>query len=122
MLTLFIEKRISLSAEPENLYGKILSVLHVGYTRKLNISDIAAECHYSPSFISRYFKEKSGETINGYLKKIRMEKAKKLLLISDMSIEDVAASVGFSDTNYFISFFSKYYGEPPKRYRNANKT
>ena len=39
----------------------------------------------------------------------------------DMSIEEIGASVGFSDTNYFISFFSSYYGMPPKRYRKENK-
>ena len=122
MLALYIEKRRAVSAVPEDLYGRILSILHTGYMRKIKISDIASACHYSSAFISRFFKEKSGVTINTYLKKIRMEKAKKLLLESDMRIEDIAASVGFSDTNYFISFFSTYFGLPPKQYRNANKT
>lgn len=122
MLTLFIEKNSSSGVGAENLYGRILSILHTGYTRKIKISDIASECHYSTSFISRYFKEKSGLTVNEYLRKIRMDKAKKLLLSTEMTVEDIAASVGFFDTNYFISFFSSYYGEPPKRYKNANKT
>jgi len=120
MLTLYIEKH-SLVYSGDDLYGKILSILHLGYTRKIRISDIAGECHYSTSFISRYFKEKSGETVNGYLKRLRMEKARKLLEDSTMRIEDIAASLGFSDTNYFISSFSSYYGKPPKQYRNANK-
>ena len=122
MLTLYIEKHTSVYASGDDLYGKILSILHLGYTRKIRISDIARECHYSASFISRYFKEKSGETVNGYLKRLRMEKARKLLCESAMRIEDIAASLGFSDTNYFISSFSAYYGEPPKKYRNVNKT
>ncbi len=122
MLTLFIEKSSSSAAGAENLYGKILSLLHTGYTQKIKIGDIADKCHYSPSFISRYFKKKSGVTVSEYLAALRMEKAKKLLLNSDMRIEDIAASVGFFDTNYFISFFSRYYGCPPKRYKNANKT
>ena len=121
MLTLFIEKNAYTSGGAENLYGKILSILHTAYTRKITIKDIASECHYSPSFVSRYFKKKSGLCVNEYLAKIRMEKARELLLGSDMRIEDIAASLGFSDTNYFISSFSKFYGEPPKRYKNANK-
>ena len=121
MLTLYIEKN-SVSLAEENLHGKILSIIHTGYTRKLTVSEIAAACHYSTSCINRYFKEKSGETINEYLTKTRMKKARQLLLNSEMSIEDIAASTGFSDTNYFISSFSRFYGLPPKKYKNANKT
>ena len=119
MLTLFIEKHNFEGTE--NLYGKILSILHTGYTRKIKISDVAAQCHYSPSFICRYFKKRSGVTVGEYLASLRMTKAEKLLIQSDMRIEDIAASVGFFDTNYFISFFSSYYGMPPKQYRNVNK-
>lgn len=121
MLTLLIEKNGLLGSGEENLYGKILSIIHTGYTRRLTISEIANRCHYSPSHISRYFKKKSGVTVNEYLGKVRMEKAAYLLLETEMRIEDVAASVGFFDTNYFISFFSSYYGKPPKRFKNENK-
>ena len=119
MITLLLEKNTSPVSGAMGLYGKILSILHTKYTRKITLGEIASECHYSPSFISRYFKEKSGVTINEYLKNLRMEKAAHLLADTDIKIEDVAASVGFSDTNYFISFFSAYYGMPPKKYRLA---
>ena len=121
MLTLFIEKNSASGVGAENLYGKILSILHTEYTQKLSISYIASKCHYSASFVNRHFKEKSGKTVNAYLTELRMKKAEKLLSDSDMRIEDVAASVGFSDANYFISTFSKYYNISPKKYRNANK-
>lgn len=121
MLTLLIEKNGAVGTGGESLYGKILSILHTEYTRKLKISDIAAECHYSTAFISRYFKNKSGITVNEYLKILRMKKAESLLLNTEMRIEDVAASVGFTDTNYFISFFSDYYGIPPKKYRSQKQ-
>ena len=122
MLSLFIEKNNLKSLDSENLYGGILSILHVEYARKITISDIASKCHYSVSFVSRHFKEKSGKTINEYLNDIRMEKAKRLLCESDMRIEDIGAFVGFSDTNYFISRFSKYYKISPKKYRSTNKS
>ena len=66
MLTLLIEKNGKDFLTTENLYGKILSILHTGYTHKISIDDIATECHYSTAFISRYFKEKSGFSINDY--------------------------------------------------------
>lgn len=117
MLTLFLES----GEQNENLYGRILSILHTGYMRKIKISDIADKLHYSESFISRTFKERSGTTINAYLSALRMQKAKELLIKTDMRLEDIAASCGFSDTNYFITSFSKAYKISPKKYRNANK-
>ena len=121
MLTLIVEESGTQELYAEALYGKILSTLHTRYPQKITISQIADDCHYSTSFIARYFKKKSGMTINEYLKKLRMEKARHLLLHTEMRIEDIAASVGFSDTNYFIYFFSTYYGKPPKKYRNERR-
>jgi len=120
MITIVVEKNGTADMVSDALYGKLLSILHTRYTRKITVGEIASECHYSPSFIHRYFKKKSGLTVNEYLKKLRMEKAAYLLLNTEMKIEDVAASVGFGDTNYFISFFSSYYKKPPRQYKIEN--
>ena len=119
MLTLLIEHSEAVADEPKEVYGKVLSIIHTEYTKRLTVEDIAKKCHYSKSFISRRFRERSGMTVNAYLNSLRMEKAKKLLLESEMRIEDIAVSVGFSDTNYFIAFFSRFYGLPPGQYRKA---
>ena len=124
MLTLLLERDIrQTEADP---YGKVLSILHTEYSKHLTVESIAEQCHYSRAFLSRLFKEKSGVTIHQYLNDLRMEKAKKLLLGSRMKIEDIAAAVGFSDANYFIACFSKFYGTPPglfrKMHNDKNKT
>ncbi len=121
MLSILVEKERKANGHKEEAYGKILSIIHSGYSQKIKIADIAEKCHYSISFVSRLFKENSGISLNKYLLNLRMQKAKELILQSNMRIEDIAGAVGFSDTNYFISTFSKYYKKPPKRYRNENK-
>lgn len=119
-LTLLFEHTGGPLGKGTEIYGKILSILHNDYSGKLTVSDIASACHYSPSFISRYFKKISGESISTYLFRLRMEKAEELLLKRNMSIEDIASAVGFSDTNYFISSFSRHFGLPPKKYKAAH--
>ena len=104
-----------------DVYGKILSIIHTEYSKKLTVRDIAEECHYSISFVSRHFKEKKGISIQKYIFRLRMKRAERLLTGSNMSIEDIGAAVGFSDTNYFISSFSSYFGMPPKKYRLSDK-
>ena len=99
------------------VYGHIVSYLHNHIGDKILLSDIANFCHYSPSFITRLFKSRSGMTINEYLQDIRMKKARDLLLKTDMQISEISDTCGFSDTNYFIACFSERFGTPPKRFR-----
>lgn len=99
------------------VYGHIISYLHNHIDERILLSDIADFCHYSPSFITRLFKARSGMTINEYLQDIRMKKARDLLLKTDMQISEISEACGFSDTNYFIACFSRQYGTPPKRFR-----
>lgn len=99
------------------VYGHIISYLHNNLSEKILLSDVAKFCHYSPSFVARLFKARSGKTVNEYLRDIRMKKARELLIGTDMQISEIAEACGFSDTNYFIACFSRYYGSPPKRLR-----
>ena len=117
MLTLLIEKQYGYKGDEAEIFGKILSILHTGYARKLKISDIAEECHYSEAFVCRHFKKMTGLSIGKYLSNLRLEKAMGLLINTGMSIEDIGAACGFFDTNYFISSFSRHYGLPPKKYK-----
>jgi len=106
----------------DNLYNHILSVIHAKAYSKITISDIAEACYCSPSFASRTFKRKSGTTINQYITSLRMKKAERLLIESDMSITDVAYSCGFSDSNYFVAAFSKSHKISPLKFRKKGKS
>lgn len=106
----------------DNLYNHILSLIHAKAYKKITINDIAKACYCSPSFASRIFKRKSGTTINQYITSLRMKKAEKLLIESDMSITDIAYSCGFTDSNYFVAAFSKIHKMPPLKFRKNGKS
>ena len=117
---LFINK--SEEAAPSGdgyVYGHIVSYLHNHIDEKILLSDVARFCHYSPSFVTRLFKSRSGMTVGEYLQNIRMKKARELLLKTDMQISEISEACGFSDTNYFIACFSERFGTPPKKFRKA---
>lgn len=56
--------------------------------------------------------------IASYIKQKRFLKAKELLKTTDMSVFDISVAVGFSDYNYFLRSFKKYYGTPTKSIRD----
>lgn len=58
-----------------------------------------------------------GDTLLGYVNKVRMEFAKKPLCCSDESIAEIAAAVGFGDPNYFSRVFTQIIGISPTEFR-----
>jgi len=68
-------------------------------------------------YVSRLFKEKTGENFSDYLVKVRMEKALKLLEEPRYKVYEVGYEIGYKSTKYFYKLFKQYYGCTPTEYR-----
>ncbi len=88
---------------------------------KINVEGIADMCHVSSGCFRRLFKEYSGMTPTEYHLTHQLSRAKKILLSSDISIENIAYSLGFADAAHFSKTFKKNYGITPGQYRKENK-
>lgn len=64
-------------------------------------------------YLSRLFKAETGENFSSYLTRIRMEKAKELILKDTFKVKEVAEMVGFKNPYYFTKTFKKYYESAP---------
>ncbi|MCR5755333.1 MAG: helix-turn-helix transcriptional regulator, partial [Acetatifactor sp.] len=78
---------------------------------------IAEKVYLSPKYISRIFKEETGVTITQYTNDCKLNKASRLLLETNISLEELIKQVGFSSTNYFIKKFKEKYSVTPTQYR-----
>ena len=111
----------SVSAEPE----KQEELTITGITRYLQehlaedicLSVLAEEFHLSSQYISQLFKSEIGVNFLAYLTNIRMEKAKKLLLSTSLSISEVSERSGYGDYRVFTKVFKKSEGITPSQYR-----
>lgn len=98
--------------------NKIISYLNENYEHKISLEQIAHNMYLSPVYISKIFKEETGESPINYLIKIRLEKARDILHSSDNgSIKNIANQVGYDDVYHFSKLFKKYYGISPLYYR-----
>jgi YesN/AraC family two-component response regulator len=78
--------------------------------------------YLSPVYISRIFKEVTGESPINYLIKIRLAKAKELLEKDDSSnVKAIGTAVGYDDVYHFSKLFKKYYGISPLNYRKMSR-
>ena len=71
----------------------------------------------SISYLSRIYKEATGEKILNRLNQMRIEKAKDYLKNTDKKIYEIADALGFENTTYFSYFFKKYTGVSPKDFK-----
>lgn len=72
----------------------------------------------SSYYLSHLFRREMGVTFSDYLTKVRVSRAKELLM-EGRSVEDVSECVGYRDGNYFIKIFKKYVGVTPSKYRKS---
>lgn len=82
----------------------------------LNISTIADFIHKNPKYISRIFKECTGEGILEYVNRIRINKAKEIIATRRYSAEEVGEMVGYASNQTFRRAFIKIVGMPPGKY------
>jgi YesN/AraC family two-component response regulator len=94
-----------------------IEYMKVHSTEDLNTTTMSKHCGLSAKYFGSLFKEVTGYTMNAYLLELRIQKAKKLLLTSDQSIEQLAAVIGIPDVYYFTKLFKKAEGITPGKYR-----
>jgi AraC-like DNA-binding protein len=87
------------------------------YARPLDVSALARAALMSPAHFSRQFRAAYGETPHAYLMTRRIERAKALLRLGQLSVTDVCLAVGFSSLGSFSARFTELTGESPTAYR-----
>ena len=91
-------------------------------SRNFSLEDVAASVGVSPFYVSKLFKEEMGETFINYVTDRRLDRTKKLLSETDLSIKEIAGQTGYSDQNYFSRQFKNKFGISPTDFRNSANT
>ncbi|MDR2393243.1 MAG: helix-turn-helix domain-containing protein [Treponema sp.] len=87
------------------------------YTRKISLQEIANVSGLSAPYFSTIFKEEMGENLSSYLNRLRIEKASRMLVETDLSLSEIAGACGFEDQSWFSKIFKTYIGVSPGKYR-----
>lgn len=114
--------------ETKDNYNKTFSIkakeyLEVHYNdQDLSINSVCKHLSVSISHFSASFKNDTNETFTEYLTKLRIEKAKQLLLTTNLRAYDIAYKVGYNDPQYFYSVFKKQLGVTPTNFRERGES
>ncbi len=104
--------------EPEE--NKILSIMKdyiETHLEDVNLERLSEMVYMSPAYVSRYFKQETGQNFQEYLIERRMEKAAMLLADIRYRVGEVSELVGYKNPFNFTRTFKRYFGETPRDYR-----
>ena len=113
------EKEVHVPSAGSQYVLNAIKYIQFNYSHEVTIDDIARSVGVSRSHLYRLFMSNVGQSPIDYLTSYRIGEACNLLKNSQLSIAEIAASVGFSDKFYFSRVFKKSMGMPPSRYLNS---
>lgn len=96
-----------------------IEYMHDNFGRELALEEIAAAAFLSEYHFARLFKQITGVTPHVYLANVRLERARKLLAETSLSISEVAATVGYQSQSHFTKMFKAVTGVTPRAYRES---
>jgi len=94
-------------------------LLRAHLSAPVNVPDLAARVGFSASHFSARFKAATGFSVLEYVKRLRMARARQLLITSELSVAEIAATVGYGDPFYFSRQFREVSGQSPREFRRV---
>lgn len=120
-LTLANINDISIKGTADSRIDAILRYINDNLSQGLSVTGTASEFHMHPNHFIRFFKDKTGQTPAKYIKTKQMEKAKRYLEETEMSVKEIMASIGETDPYSFSKQFKNAYSFSPANYRKYFK-
>ena len=87
-------------------------------TRKMSLGEIAGIAGLSAPYFSTIFKDEMGENLSRYINRLRVEKASRMLLETNLSLSDISSECCFEDQSWFSKIFKSFTGTSPGKYRS----
>lgn len=104
----------------DSLGYRIKEFIDINYTRDIPLGEIANRLYISPYYLSHIFKEETGYSPINYMIQRRIGEAKKLLLTTQLTVQEIAERVGYPNPNYFSTLFRKAAGCSPSEFRKLH--
>jgi transcriptional regulator GlxA family with amidase domain len=104
---------------PDRRIARVLDAVAGDLSKRVTLADAAAKAGLQREYFSRLFHRRTGMTFASWNARIRVDEAKRLLCVADLSVTAVAASVGYRDLTTFTRVFRRYTRMCPRQYRRT---
>lgn len=108
------------ASKAEATYNRIRRFIIANCDKPFDRNEIASAVGVHPRHVSNLFNRFSDETLSNFVLRARLERARRLLAVSDSSVTEVSALCGFTGPNHFVRAFRERFGAPPGKYRRSS--
>jgi LacI family transcriptional regulator len=108
-------------ATEDALVTKALHFISENTHLRIKVGDVASSVGITRRTLERRFRAELGRTIADEITRLRVERAKRRMIETDVPLKDVAMDAGFRTADHFYKVFSRVEGVPPVRFRSAHK-
>ena len=114
-------KQNSLVDEQDNteIVARIKQYVAEHLHEKITNKDVCEHIGYGKTYISILFHEKSGFTLNEFINKQKLKRAKELIRTSNMNIAEISDSLSYDNPHYFCRVFKKFCGMTPSEFKKT---
>lgn len=105
------------SETADNVFDEVLYYIRQNYASQLSLENLSEIFGYSSSYLGKLFLQKCSCSFKVYLDQVRIEKAKELLVRTNLKIYEISAKVGYKYVDVFHQKFRKYQQMSPAEYR-----
>jgi two-component system response regulator YesN len=102
-----------------DMIGRIKHYVSEFLNEELSLTKLSELVHLSPTYLSRMYKQTTGQGLLEYVTEVRMNRSKQLLRTTEHKIQDIAGLVGLDSAAYFTRLFKKETGVTPLEYRES---
>jgi AraC-like DNA-binding protein len=106
-------------ASPPHWLARVREALHARFTEPLTLAALAELAGVHPVHLAATFRRHTGCTVGQYLRRLRVDEARRLLLDSDAPLAEVALAAGFADQSHLTRLFKRQVGLTPAAFRAA---
>ncbi|MBP1041999.1 helix-turn-helix transcriptional regulator [Vagococcus sp. BWB3-3] len=104
--------------EKQAIVNNIIYYLENHHSEEISLDTLSDTMYISSTYISKVFKEETGDSPINYLIKLRLNRAKQLLETQNITVKEAAETVGYQDAYHFSKLFKKHYGKSPSELIN----
>lgn len=104
----------------DEIVRRIRSFVEERISKDLSLADVADAVCLSPSYAASVFKKETGETVNDYIIRLKMEKAKRMLAETRLKVWEIAEALGYVNHHYFSYAFKRFAGMTPQQFRGES--
>jgi AraC-like DNA-binding protein len=100
---------------------EVFEFIELNYHLSISLRKVATAVGYSPAYLTDLVRRLTGKTVNNWIIERRIAQARRLLLETNYSIEQIAFDVGYQNINHFYCQFRDYYKNTPGAWRESQR-